>query len=153
MLAASWTAKHLGEIRPEDLARFVDERRTGGASGPTCNRDLSIISTLYRWAIRLRYADENPASRKSTEWCSERGRERLSGSGRGPGRGARETPFFAMAWRSKGYGFDAGDLESPGPDSGRAGSSPASPIAPRPGRAASLSAGGSSTAVAPDWPI
>ncbi len=76
LLAATWAGKYLSEIRPEDLARFIDERRAGGAAGPTINRDLALVSALYKWAIRLRYADENPASRKHLEWCSERGRER-----------------------------------------------------------------------------
>jgi hypothetical protein len=49
---------------PEAFREAPDrkEKRTlSGASPATVNKDLCLISALYRWAIRMGHVDENPA--------------------------------------------------------------------------------------------
>lgn len=51
------------------------ERKTlPGANPPTVNKDLCLISALYRWAIRAGHVEENPA--RKVERLSEKGRAR-----------------------------------------------------------------------------
>jgi integrase len=76
LLHAPWTALPLEDVRPLDLARWIDERFASGVSGPTLNRDLCLVSALYRWAVRLEHVDGNPAMR--VERFSERGRARTT---------------------------------------------------------------------------
>lgn len=73
LLAAPWAGNFLGSIRSVDLQRWAESRRVD-ASGATVNRDLALTSALYRWAIRLGYADANPVKR--VERFSEKGRAR-----------------------------------------------------------------------------
>lgn len=64
----------------ESLAEYrkakdrMEEHTIPGASGATLNRDLTLASALFRWAIRAGYCDENPVSR--VERFNERGRAR-----------------------------------------------------------------------------
>jgi integrase len=100
ILKAAWTSKYLVRVRTEDLLPWIAERQkphkvkrwkkkrglhgkvcreqvevtVPGASGPTVNRDLALISTIYKWAIRAGYAHENPVRR--VERFSEKGRAR-----------------------------------------------------------------------------
>jgi integrase len=70
---AEWAGRYLGEIRPEKIMRWAEGRRRKGASGPTVNRDLAIISALFEWARHLGYCKENPV--RSVRRYSEKGRE------------------------------------------------------------------------------
>lgn len=74
ILRAAWTGKVLAFIRPADLIPWVQEREKAGVCGPTINRDLSVISALFTWAIRAGYVDDNPV--RGVERYSERGRAR-----------------------------------------------------------------------------
>ena len=74
LCAAPWASKHLGSIRPEDLARYAASRETAGISGPTINRELAMASALFKWAILMGYVEENPVRRVPR--YSEAGRER-----------------------------------------------------------------------------
>lgn len=94
ILRAPWTAKILGRVEPGDLQRWLAERQqprpapaaAGGVApaagetskrvttGATLNRDLSLLSALYRWAIGAGYCRENPA--RGVERFNERGRAR-----------------------------------------------------------------------------
>ena len=71
---ASWSGRFLSEIRPADLERWSAERLAAGTAGSTINRDLSLASSLFRWAARLGYATTNPVTQ--VEKHSERGRAR-----------------------------------------------------------------------------
>ncbi len=82
---ARWAAALLGEIASRDIQGWTGERIAGGASGATVNRNLNLISGLFRWAIRCGYVADNPVRR--VERFSERGR-------------ARETYLTAMESRA-----------------------------------------------------
>lgn len=71
---ARWAAALLGEIASRDIQGWTGERIAGGASGATVNRNLNLISGLFRWAIRCGYVTDNPVRR--VERFSERGRAR-----------------------------------------------------------------------------
>ncbi len=71
---AKWVGSLLGEIQPREIQAWTAERAKGGASGATINRNLNLISGLYRWAIRCGHVDENPV--RKVERFSERGRAR-----------------------------------------------------------------------------
>ena len=71
---AGWTNRYLGAIGTKQLVRWADKRRAGGASGPTVNRDISIVSALFKWAKSLGYCESNPA--REVARYSEKGRER-----------------------------------------------------------------------------
>ena len=68
-----WAGAFLSAIRPEDITRWVYERQKK-VCGATINRDLCMVSALFRWAIGLGYVQENPVRR--IERFDERGRER-----------------------------------------------------------------------------
>ena len=70
----AWSALRLADIRSADLERWTAARLSAGIAGSTLNRDLSLASALFRWAMRLGYADANPVAR--VEKFSERGRGR-----------------------------------------------------------------------------
>jgi integrase len=70
----SWAKELLPRIRPEQLTRFAQRRRAEGASAPTVNRDLAIISAVFKWAVSMGFVDENPTRR--VQRFNERGRER-----------------------------------------------------------------------------
>lgn len=69
-----WSSKILDAICPADLDRWSAGRLNAGTAGSTINRDLSLASALFRWAMRLGYADSNPVT--GVEKFSESGRER-----------------------------------------------------------------------------
>lgn len=73
---SAWSAKVLGRVEPRDLLAWVAEREREGVSGATINRDLALVSALYRWAGKAGHvpADLNPARRVDRH--SEKGRER-----------------------------------------------------------------------------
>lgn len=71
---ATWTRGYLARIRPEQLSRWSEQRRQGGASGATVNRDLALISALFQWAKLSGYCDVNPT--RNVPRFSERGRAR-----------------------------------------------------------------------------
>ena len=70
----AWSALRLAEISAADLERWTAARLSTGIAGSTLNRDLSLASALFRWAIRLGYLDSNPVAR--VEKFPERGRGR-----------------------------------------------------------------------------
>jgi len=71
---AKWAGSILGEITPRDLQAWTVERTKGETSGVTVNRNLNVISALFRWAIRCGHVADNPVRR--VERFSERGRAR-----------------------------------------------------------------------------
>lgn len=73
MLDEPWTECYSAAIRPDHLIRWA-ERRSRSASGPTVNRDLSIVSAPFAWAKRLGYWDRHPA--RDVPPYSEKGRGR-----------------------------------------------------------------------------
>jgi integrase len=70
----TWTGKLLGAIRPGDIEGWIDSRLAEGTSPATVNRQTSLCSALYRWAVRLGYVEHNPFRRVPK--LSEKGRER-----------------------------------------------------------------------------
>lgn len=70
----TWAAKHLSAVRGVDLERWVEWRLKSGVSTATVNRDLNLGSALYRWALKLGYARENPF--RKVDRLSEKGRAR-----------------------------------------------------------------------------
>lgn len=74
IVKASWTAMFLPYVRVEDIERWVDRRLKEGASPPTVNRQVSLCSALYRWALKMSYVQDNPFRR--VERLSEKGRSR-----------------------------------------------------------------------------
>ncbi len=76
ILRAPWTKKPLVAIQAKDLVQYVSKRMSGrsGVAGPTANRDITLVSALYRWAMKMGYADANPARIVDVE--PERGRAR-----------------------------------------------------------------------------
>jgi integrase len=73
--------KRLRKRRPgESLRAFraasdrMEPKMLPGASAATVNKDLNLISALFRWAIRAGHVDENPA--RKVERLSEKGRAR-----------------------------------------------------------------------------
>ncbi len=69
-----WGSKKLSAIRPDEIQTWIDKRLSDGASPATVNRDLSLGSALFRWALRMNYAAENPFRRVPK--LSEKGRGR-----------------------------------------------------------------------------
>lgn len=74
LMRGRWAAQQLDAVSHRELERWVEARLKDGASGPTINRDLNLGSALYRWAIKLGYARDNPF--RKVERFSERGREK-----------------------------------------------------------------------------
>ena len=74
VMRAGWASGYLAKIRPEQISRWAQKRVQDGTSGPTVNRDLSLISALYQWAKLMDYTSENPARRVPR--FSEKGRKR-----------------------------------------------------------------------------
>lgn len=71
---ARWAGSLLGEILPREIQAWTAERVKAGTSGATVNRNLNLISGLYRWAIRCGHVEDNPVAK--VERFSERGRAR-----------------------------------------------------------------------------
>lgn len=97
---SGWSAKYLAEIRAADFMPWIAERQKSrdvttkkrmrgkdghmhtetikkqipGASGATVNRDLTLASAVFQWAVRLGYVDDNPV--RKVERFSEKGRKR-----------------------------------------------------------------------------
>lgn len=81
--SAPWTSKVLGRVTAADLSAWLsDRKRRGSRRGKTAaalspsalNRDLGIVSALYRWAKQMGYVEGNPA--REVEKFSEKGRAR-----------------------------------------------------------------------------
>ncbi len=62
VLVPTFRARWLDEVGRADVERFVNTRAEGGVSVATRNRDLCVLSALYRKAVALGRARENPAS-------------------------------------------------------------------------------------------
>ncbi len=58
-----WAKEFLADVTPKQLTRFASDRIEAGASGATVNRDLLLISALFKWAQIMGYVDANPARR------------------------------------------------------------------------------------------
>lgn len=71
---AKWAGGVMGEITARDLQAWTVERTKGNTSGITVNRNLNVVSAVFRWAIRCGHVTENPVRR--VERFSERGRAR-----------------------------------------------------------------------------
>lgn len=76
LLRAPWATKPLAVVSVADLTAWASRRMTGKrrVSGATVNRDLNLVSALYRWAIGMGYVESNPA--RSVVRASEKGRAR-----------------------------------------------------------------------------
>jgi hypothetical protein len=63
LLRAPWATKPLGVVSVADLTAWASRRMSGKrrVSGATVNRDLNLVSALYRWAIGMGYVESNPA--------------------------------------------------------------------------------------------
>lgn len=70
---ARWAKKPLRAVTTIDVQRWL-ERRRQQVSVATVNRDHSTASALYKWAIAMGYATDNPF--RSVPKASEKGRER-----------------------------------------------------------------------------
>ena len=71
---APWALKPIGEIKTDQIARWIADRRRGGNAPSTCNRYLAAIGAVFRWAMGLGYVPESPM--KNVRRYSEKGRER-----------------------------------------------------------------------------
>lgn len=72
--AEPWSDQDLRAIDHRQIKAWVSARHATGVSGPTLNRTLCVLSSVYRWAIREGYAEANPLARIPK--YSERGRAR-----------------------------------------------------------------------------
>jgi integrase len=70
---APWAGKPLRAVTTVDVRRWL-ERRRRDVSVATANRDHSLASALFQWAIGVGYATENPF--RKVPKSSEKGRER-----------------------------------------------------------------------------
>lgn len=73
-LQESWAQQDLRALDHRDVKAWIAARHAKGTSGPTLNRSLCALSSLYRWAIREGYAEANPMARIPK--YSEKGRAR-----------------------------------------------------------------------------
>lgn len=69
-------ARHIHELvggllRPDPAERDGDGKRLEAVSGPTAKRVLHLLSAFYRWAIRMKYAAENPVKGEIRELAKE----------------------------------------------------------------------------------
>lgn len=69
---APFASRFLSDLRTVDFVRF-SESRIGNVSGPTVNRELALLSAVFKWAERMGFVKENPL-RKVPRY-SEKGRE------------------------------------------------------------------------------
>ncbi len=72
---APWSSKPVGIVRRQDIERWAEERRDRGRSGPTVNKEISIISRFFVWARQRGYVDTSPV--RDVERYSEAGRGRI----------------------------------------------------------------------------
>lgn len=86
----------VGDIRPEDVERFLSDRAARDRTGPaTRNRLRSILSALFRKAVRLGLARRNPCAGipvlrealRDVPVLSPKDQERLVAAVDGPGGG------------------------------------------------------------------
>jgi site-specific recombinase XerD len=69
-----WSANDLREVDHRAVKAWIATRHQEGTSGPTLNRSLCALSSVFRWAIREGYCETNPISR--VQKYSEKGRAR-----------------------------------------------------------------------------
>lgn len=72
---AAWTGRPLSEVTPQDLTKWVDARKAEGLKDSTLNRDLALVSAVFKWAIRLNYVQSNPARKVERFKTAGTGRE------------------------------------------------------------------------------
>ena len=60
---APWAGGRLDKIGSDHLARWANDRLAEGVCGSTVNRELALVSALFRWAILMNYVSDNPARR------------------------------------------------------------------------------------------
>jgi len=64
---AAWAGDYLVRISPTALNRWKMERLAAGASGATVNRNRSVGSALFQWAIEMGHVQDNPFRRVKKE--------------------------------------------------------------------------------------
>lgn len=74
LCAAPFAGAYLPAVRAEEVARWAQGRVGAGAAPSTANRDLSLLSRLYKWAKTQGYVEANPVA--GVERFSEKGRGR-----------------------------------------------------------------------------
>lgn len=62
LLVPRFKGRSVASITREDVTRFHTERGAAGCSIATRNRDLSLLSAMFRRAVDLGYARENPVA-------------------------------------------------------------------------------------------
>ncbi|MCI0341311.1 MAG: site-specific integrase [Planctomycetales bacterium] len=62
VLVPAFRGRHLDEIRREDVAGFLAKRKAEGASKATRNRDKAVLGAMFKRAIVLNCARENPTA-------------------------------------------------------------------------------------------
>lgn len=66
-----WSAQYLSQVQPRDLNRWVAALVKDEKAGGTINRYLALVSAVYKWAIRMEYAERNPALARHVERMRE----------------------------------------------------------------------------------
>lgn len=66
----------IDSVTPQHIDKFVSARRKDGAGNATINRDLSVLSHMFSWAITREYLEVNPCDKverlEEIEWVGER---------------------------------------------------------------------------------
>jgi len=71
---APWTERALDAIEPADIAQWLDALDRAGKAPQTINNHHTIVSAVFRWAIKMGHAASNPAS--AADWEPQgKGRE------------------------------------------------------------------------------
>ncbi len=122
-----WAEEYLARVTPEHISRHVQRRLAAGSKPGTVNRDLAAISALFRWAIIMSYADENPVRRVERPSERDSGRETyltatecraLVDAAEGVtrdmiefalGTGCRRGEFLKLQWRAVTLGMTAAE--------------------------------------------
>jgi integrase len=75
ILKAHFSSLPIDSLTPQHIDKFISARRKNVSNG-TINRDLTVLSHMYEWAIRRGYLDLNPLARverlEEVEWVGER---------------------------------------------------------------------------------
>jgi hypothetical protein len=73
---AVFKALPIDAMTPQRVDGFISSRRQAGVGNRTINRDLSVLSHMYEWAVGRGYLETNPLVRverlEEVEWVGER---------------------------------------------------------------------------------
>ncbi len=61
-LTDAFRGKRLAELRPGDVAAYIERQTRGGSAPATVNRDVSILHDILKVAVREELIDSNPAA-------------------------------------------------------------------------------------------